>query len=103
MIPEVTESQCKLMSEVCLNPNMATFAQCSTNSNDSLPTASLITQAQRDADHLVSLGLLKNITEDHKEQVELHNKQTQRTWRIFEVTPMGRAFFQATTAGSIPS
>jgi hypothetical protein len=97
MIPEITEAQLKLMVTVC-NANMSVFSQTAPQDNDPLDTKVVLGQAEKDTDHLVSLKLLKEITEDHKEQIERTNVESGRTWRVFELTCLGKAMFQAFTS-----
>lgn len=101
MIPSVTESQVKLMSTVCTDPNMSVFSQTSSKDGDGLIMSIAMDEAQRDADYLVSLGFLKNITSDHLEQIAKVNAETGRTWRVFEITAMARAMFQAYTSTTV--
>ena len=97
-IPSITESQLKTMLMVCSNPDMSVFSQTSPIDADPLAFKVVLGQAQKDVDHLVALNLLKEITADHLEQIERTNAESGRTWRVFELTPLARAFFQAFTS-----
>jgi hypothetical protein len=101
MIPEITDKQLVLMTQVCFDPNMSVFSQCSVKPEDELQVAINATQARRDAEHLCTLGFLQNITEGHKERIDQMNEQTGRTWEVYEITAMGRAMFQATTSSTV--
>jgi hypothetical protein len=101
MIPEVTEKQVALMQTVCYDPNMSVFSQCNTKPEDDLQVAVNATQARRDAEYLCTLGFLKNITADHREQVDKMNENTGREWQVYEIKAMGRAMFQASTSSTV--
>lgn len=96
-IPEITETQLRMMQEVCSDPNMSVFSQTSSKEGDAPEAYAALTQGQLDADYLCTLGFLKNITENHLERLASICTQTGRTWRVFEVTAMGRAMFQVQT------
>lgn len=96
-IPEVTEKQVELMKTVCYDPNMSVFSQCSTKPEDDLQVVINASQARKDAEYLCTLGFLKNITGDHREQVDKMNVDTGREWMVFEITALGRAMFQIST------
>lgn len=96
-IPEITESQLRTMIAVCCNPDMSVFSQTAPIDADPLAFKVVLGQAEKDVDHLVALKLLKEITADHLEQIERTNAESGRTWRVFSVTALGRAMFQAYT------
>ena len=93
-IPEISESQLKTMLTVCSNPNMSVFSQAAALDSDPLAFKVVLGQAEKDVEHLVYLKMLKEITSEHKEQIEATNAESGRTWKVFEVSPLGRAFFQ---------
>ena len=97
-IPEITESQLKTMLLVCRDPQMSVFSQTSPVDADPLAFKVVLGQAEKDVEHLVSLRLLKEITADHQEQIEKTNEESGRKWKVFEITPLARAFFQAFTS-----
>ncbi len=100
-IPSVTESQIALMKLVCFDPEMSVFSQTSPKPTDPLQSAIEMKQAADDADHLVFLGFLKNITSEHQERIDQMGANTGRTWRVFEITALGRAMFQAATSTTV--
>ena len=100
-IPEISESQLRTMLSVCRDPQLSVFSQTSPIDADPLAFKVVLGQAQKDVEHLVSLRLLKEITADHLEQIEKTNEESGRTWRVFELTPLARAFFQAFTSPSV--
>lgn len=93
-IPEITERQMILMQQVCFDPNMEVFSQCSPKPEDELNVAILAKQAHDDAEYLCSLRFLKNITEEHRERITKLETDTGRTWNVYEISPLGRAMFQ---------
>ena len=95
MIPEITKSQLKLMRQISLDPNMSVFSQTAPMPTDTLENQIYMKEGEDDVARLVELGLVKNITENHLEQVQKTNEVSGRTWRIYEIQPLGRAFFQA--------
>jgi len=101
MIPEITDNQLGLMRMVCTDSNMSVFSQCSAREEDPLTSKMEIERMATDADHLVSLGFLKNITESHPEQLADAESRTGRKWRVFEISALGRAMFQAATSTTI--
>lgn len=96
-IPEITESQLKTMLMICGNPDMSVFSQSAPKDSDPLALQCVMGQGVKDTEHLVSLKFLKEITADHAEQIEKTNAESGRTWRVFEITALGRAMFQAYT------
>ncbi len=100
-IPEVTESQVELMKQVCFDPEMSVFSQCSVKPEDPLATATQAQRAKVDADRLVTLGFLKNITAEHQERINQLSTKTDRSWEVYEITAMGRAMFQLATSSTI--
>ena len=96
-IPEISESQLRTMLSVCRDPQLSVFSQTSPIDADPLAFKVVLGQAEKDVEHLVSLRLLKEITADHLEQIERTNAESGRTWRVFSVTALGRAMFQAYT------
>ena len=97
-IPEISESQLRTMLTVCRDANMSVFSQTSPIDADPLAFKVVLGQAQKDVDHLVALKLLKEITAEHQEQINTTNAESGRTWRVFEVSALGRALFQAFTS-----
>jgi hypothetical protein len=100
-IPEITAEQLTLITGVCSDVQMGVFSQCDPVPGDALIDATLAVKARRDAERLVELGFLRNITEDHREQIDKQNAATGRVWTVFAVTPLARAVFQATLSNSI--
>ena len=94
-IPSITESQLQTMITICANPDMSVFSQSSPKDTDPLALQCKMGEGVKDVDYLISLKLLKEITADHQEQIERTNAESGRTWRVFELTPLGRALFQA--------
>jgi hypothetical protein len=94
-IPSISESQLQAMRTICSNPDMYVFSQCAPKDTDPLPLQCKMGEGVKDVEHLIVLKLLKEITADHQEQIERTNAESGRTWRVFELTPLGRAFFQA--------
>ena len=100
MIPEISESELALMRLVNSDPSMSVFSQTSPKPTDPAQDVVTMKQAEEDAERLVSLGFLKEITSDHQEQIDKLGVDTGRLWRVFQVTAMGRAMFgvvQSTT------
>lgn len=100
-IPEITESQVKLMHEVCFDPSMNVFSQTTPLPSDDIEAAFQASRAAADADYLATLGFLENITANHLGQVQEMNNKTGRTWRVFKITPLARAMFQLKTPKTI--
>lgn len=91
-IPEITKDQLALLTEVC-GTWAGVFSQCDPIPSDPLLDAAVVAEGQRDVQYLIELGLFKDITEDHKAQLEEQAKKTGRTWRVFMITPLGKAMF----------
>jgi hypothetical protein len=100
-VSSVTESQVALMKLVCFDPEMSVFSQTSPKPTDPLQSAIEMKQAAEDADYLASLGFLRNITADHQERIDQMGANTGRTWRVFEISALGRAMFQAATSTTV--
>ena len=101
-IPEITASQLEVMQKICFDPEMSVFSQCSVKPTDPLKEAAEAVQAMKDSEYLCTLGFLREITADHKERIDRLAKDTDRNWRVFQVTAMGRAMFGITTS-SVPN
>jgi hypothetical protein len=99
-VPEITKEQLELINEVC-GPFEGVFSQCDPIPGDPLFQAALVIEAQKHVDHLIGLGLLKEITGDHKEQIEEQNRKSGRVWRVYSVTPLGRSMFQVAHSTAI--
>jgi len=97
-IPEITERQLILMNQVCFDPNMEVFFQCSPKPEDDFQMAILAKQAHDDAEVLCDLKFLKNITEEHRERITKMEADTGRTWNVYQITALGRAMFQVATS-----
>ena len=100
-IPSITESQLKVLKQVTYDPNMSVFSQCAPQATDALEMQIVMAQAEKDVDYLCNLGLIRNITADHMEQVQKTNEASGRTWRVFELAPLARAFFQADLSAEV--
>lgn len=97
-IPKIDHDQLKLILEVVMNPDMKIFSQLEPSDKDTPAQQCVLGKGKKDVDHLVELGLLKNITEVHKEQVAQILEQSGNVYRIFEVTALAQAVFQAYTS-----
>jgi len=82
---------------------MSVFSQTSSKEGDDPEAAAIMDKGRSDTEHLCSLGFLKEITEGHQSRIDEINKETGRTWRVYEITAMGRAMFGITVSGSKPS
>jgi hypothetical protein len=98
MTPEITESQLNLL---LMGPQMSVFSQTSPKDTDPLALQCTMREGEKDVAHLISLKLLKEITAEHQERIEKTNAESGRTWRVFEITALGRALFQAYTQPGI--
>jgi hypothetical protein len=94
-IPSITESQLQTMITICANLDMSVFSQSSPKDSDPLALQCKMQESEKDIEHLLSLNFLKEITADHKEQIDRTNAESGRNWRVFEVMALGRALFQA--------
>ena len=99
--PEITADQLMLITGVCSDPEFGVFSQCDPIPGDALVDATMAAKARCNAEKLIELGFLKDITEDHREQIDKQNKATGRVWRVFSVTPLARAMFQATLSTAV--
>src|SRR5271166_2406274 len=68
-IPEITASQLEVMQKICFDPEMSVFSQCSVKPTDPLKEATKAQRARVDAEHLCTIGFLKNITAEHQERI----------------------------------
>jgi hypothetical protein len=89
------------MGEVCHDPNMSVFSQCSSKPADDLQAAIRAAQSHVDAEFLCTLGFLKNISGNHQEQLDKMEMDTGRKWTVYEITATGRAMFGITTSSTI--
>ena len=95
-IPEITESQITTMTQVCYDPNMSVFTQAYPIPGDPMDMSIAMERSTKDTEHLCSLGFLRDITADHQARLDELKISSGREWRVFEITPMGRAMFQTT-------
>ena len=96
-IPSISESQLLTMITICANPDMSVFSQSAPKDTDPLALQCKMQEGERDINHLLYLNFLKEITADHTEQINKTNAESGRTWRVFEITALGRAMFQTYT------
>lgn len=99
--PEITAEQLSLITGACTEADMGVFSQCDPIPGDALIDATLTAKARRDAEKLVELGLLRNITVQHQEQINKQNEATGRIWQVYAVTPLARAMFQTQLSTSV--
>jgi hypothetical protein len=92
--PEITEQQVALIREMCDVPGMDVFSQAAPIPSDPLQESIQALQGARDVDHLIELGFVKEITADHQDKLQEMQEKTGRTWRIYQIQPLGRAMFQ---------
>jgi len=91
--PSVTESQVALMREVTFDPECSVFSvhqQTYRHSTGFLQSA----RSAADAAHLANLGFLKDISADHKEQLEQMKIASERTWTCYQITAMAERCFR---------
>lgn len=93
-IPEIDADELKLITD-CAIGDMATFSQTVANEKDSDTDRILWSKSADVVSHLTELGLLAEITEKHQKAINAHKQATGREFRIYEITAMGRALFQA--------
>jgi len=93
-IPEITERQLMLIVGACQDVEMNVFCQCNPLPTDDFGIACKTIEAAADVEALIGLKFVKEITSEQQEKVNEQNLKTGRVWRVFEVTPLGRAMFQ---------
>ena len=98
-IAELTITQMQIMSEVARS--MPTFLMGLPNDTDDDDTMRRLAGANSETDQLVSLGFLDDVTKHSQGMMELMEKASGRKNRVFHITEMGRAFFDASTSQAI--
>jgi hypothetical protein len=93
IIPELTESQVKLLYDVSNISEMRVFSQSSPIPTDPLQESLEALQGAKDVEYLISLGLIKNISESNAEGLEKLLKETGRVCQVFEVLPYTMKMF----------
>lgn len=93
-IPQLTESQLRLLMEITNVPGMTVFSQSSTLPTDLLNDSIMNAQAERDTEYLISIGFVKELTSENAEQLATLKETTGRTWRVFEITNMALKMFK---------
>jgi hypothetical protein len=101
IIPELTESQLKLLYEVSNISGMRVFSQSSPLPTDPLQDSIDALQGARDVEYLMSIGLIKNISADQAEGLAKIKLETGRTCFVFEVLPFTLIMFKLPTSPEI--
>jgi hypothetical protein len=91
--PEISQEELDLITNLCRDPGMKVFSQCTPIPNDPLIDAVSALKAAQMSVRLEELGFLKNITADHQEKINEQNERTGRTWTVFQITDIGRTMF----------
>jgi hypothetical protein len=99
-IPELTEGQLRILNDVCAM-QVPVFSQCESLPSDPLPAQIILKEAADDVAHLVSISLLKEITESHKELVEKTNADSGRVWHLYQAEPLAIAMFSTQLSAAI--
>lgn len=104
-IPEINQHELDIMNQVCYDTNQSVFSQTSSRVDDHPDIAEQLNLTEAATKHLCELGFVEDITgaEQHVEKLKEIEKNTGRTWRVYEITAMGRAMFQMQAAGKVPS
>ena len=93
-IPEITESQLKLLIEVSNISEMRVFSQASPIPTDGLQESIAALQGAKDVEYLVNIGLLKDISSEQGTGLEELKQKTGRTCSVFEVLPFTMKMFK---------
>jgi len=100
-IPQITESQLKFLKEVCNIPGMCVFSQSSPLPDDPLDAVFEHTRAEKDVEYLISIGLVKEISSEHQEQLEKMKAASGRAWRVFQVQDPALVMFNNAASTTI--
>ena len=91
MIPQINEEQVKDL--VAMTGPIDAFSQVVPSPDADGPNYEKFMSKVRDTEQLVILGLIKEITDDCGEKLANIYAMTNRMFRVFQITDIGRAMF----------
>ena len=91
MISEITEGQVRSLEEMC--GDISVFSQIVPEQDKDGDRYDEWMKLTAETWQLVILGLIKEITDDHKQRLGEAFLETNRHYRVFEITPVGKAMF----------
>ena len=91
MISEITAEQVRALEEMC--GAISVFSQIVPEQDKDGDRYTEWMQVTAETGQLVILGLVKEITDDHKQRLAEVFIETNRHYRVFEITPVGKAMF----------
>jgi hypothetical protein len=94
IIPELTVFQYKTLAEAAKSPSPI-YQLCRPNRFDSLERIHQWTKNNCETDELVTLGLVDNISESFRKQIDESMQQSGRDFRVFRITDLGILLFRA--------
>lgn len=90
-IPQINEEQIKDLKAMC--GAIDAFSQVVPSQDADGPNYEPFMEKVRDTEQLVILGLIKEITDDCGEKLANIYAMTNRMFRVFQITDIGRAMF----------
>ncbi len=95
MITEITAEQVRALEEMCGPINV--FSQIVPEKEKDGNRYEEWIQLTAETEQLVILGLIREITKDHTQRLGEVFLETNRHYRVFEITPVGKAMFGGKT------
>ena len=90
-ISQISEEQERALEEMCGPINV--FSQIVPEKDKDGDRDEEWVKLTNETEQLVILGLLTEITDDHKQRLAEVFIETNRHYRVFEITPVGKAMF----------
>jgi hypothetical protein len=99
-IPQLTEFQVRSLEDVA-RATIPTYLLIVPNTLlDTQDRFDLYRQSNAETDDLIELGLLTDVSANHADAIKSHLNKGGREFRVLQITPTGKAMFNATSSGS---
>lgn len=85
----------------CANSPITTYMLIRPNASDTEEDQQCWVKNNRETDELVEMGLLVDVSKMCQEQIDAHFRTSGRVFRVFRITPTGKAMFNAASPGAL--
>lgn len=105
-MPEINEDQLKMIQKIANSQFNRVVFTIPDSSMDTPDIYAGYFETQKILDHLVSLGLVDNVTEDSKDLLDamtVAQATNSRAYRVFKITTEGVLMFDATLSDNRPN
>jgi hypothetical protein len=87
----------------CANSPITTYMLIRPNASDTEEQQREWVANNRDTDELVEMGLLTDVSKMCQAQIDAHFRTSGRVFRVFRITPQGKAMFNAASSSALSS